>query len=244
MYITRSPFRPGRATEVLIVAHGSPSDPEPQERFVARLAERVGARTGAMVRGATLAKPGSLEAAVAGMRAPQVFPHFMTDGWFVSTHLQTRLETAGLADWVTLTPLGMSAALPELAARRLRAEMAEAELPESRTTLVVAAHGSPKDPRPARATEAFAKALKATRLFREVRAGYVDEAPSLEEVATVEGPAIVLPFFAARAGHVLMDLPEALEAAAFEGVVLPPIGTWDNVPLLICETLARAEAAP
>ena len=219
--------------ELLIVAHGSPSDPEPQERFIRRIAGRVGARTGAQVRGATLAKPGSLEAAVAEMAAPAVFPHFMTDGWFVSTNLQNRLRETGLQSWTTMTPLGMATELPALAARRLEAGMAEAGLPRGDTTLVVAAHGSPSNRKPAEASEAFAAALGETGLFREVRAGYVDEAPSLEEVARVEGPAAVLPFFAARAGHVLMDLPETLEAASFEGLVLPPIGTWDNVPLLI-----------
>lgn len=228
--------------EALIVAHGSPSDPEPQERFMRRIAERVGARCGARVVGATLAKPGALEAAVSGMEFPLVFPHFMTDGWFVSTYLQKRLMVAGLAEWKTLTPLGLDALLPRLVERRLSDELAAGSLALGETTLVVAAHGSPSNPRPAEVTFHFSEMLRQSMPFADVRVGFVDETPTLQEAASVEGPAILLPFFAARAGHVLSDLPEALRAASFGGVVLPPIGTWDEVPFLISHALAATSS--
>ena len=229
--------------EGLIVSHGSPSDPEPQEAFVADLAREVAALTGAEVRGATLAKKGALETAVRGLTRPLVFPHFMADGWFVSTNLPKRLAAAGLAEWEIARPLGMIEALPKYAMSRLLVTMTEDDLPPGETTLIVAAHGSPSDPRPARATEAFANRLRQSGAFSAVRVGYVDEEPSLEDAASVAGPAIVLPFFAARAGHVLMDLPEALEAAHYQGVVLPPIGTWSDIPVLIAENLYQPQRA-
>lgn len=243
MSSTRSPFPPAPATELLIVSHGSPSDPEPQERFIWELANKVGLASGAIVRGATLAKKGALEEAVRGLRAPLVFPHFMADGWFVSTNLQNRLGQSGLNSWTTLAPLGLTEALADLAIDRLSDHLLTAELPRGGTTLVLAAHGSPSDPRPARATERFAKRLERTGLFSEVRVGYVDEEPSLEDAAQVDGPALVLPFFAAKAGHVLMDLPEALEAAEFAGPVLDPIGTWDEIPGLVAKTLKQQDIA-
>lgn len=227
----------GRA--LIVVAHGSPSDPGPQEDFVRNLAALVAERTGAVVRGATLARAGSLEAAVEGLNSPVVYPHFMSDGWFVSTNLQRRLAGAGLTDWTTLTPLGMDPALPKLAEERLKAELVAADLLPGQATLVVAAHGSPSDPRPSQATEAFASVLARGKLFAGVKVGYVDEAPELKEAARVEGPALVLPFFAAKAGHVLSDLPEALAEAAFEGRVLDPIGTWDVIPDVIAGAFGR-----
>ena len=233
MMRSKIPFNSGNGG--LIVSHGSPSDPEPQERFIRRLAERVAARTGLDVRGATLAKDGALEAAVKGLNAPWVFPHFMTDGWFVSTNLQNRLKKTGLADWTTLTPLGLSEALPGLVMRRLQVALDEYDLPRGETALIIAAHGSPSNTRPAEVTRDFAQHLHASGLFSETRVGFVDEDPSIEEAATVTGPALLLPFFAARAGHVLMDLPDAVTAAAFAGPVLAPIGTWDAIPLLISE---------
>lgn len=206
------------------------------------LARAVSTATGVRVRGATLAAEGSLESALAGLEAPVVFPHFMADGWFVSTNLQKRLAKAGARNWTTLSPLGLDPALPPLALARLASEMARADLPRGATTLVIAAHGSPSDPRPARATERFAARLDVDGMFGEVRVGYVDEAPALAEAVNVEGPALVLPFFAARAGHVLIDLPEALQEASFEGPVLPPIGTWDEIPDLIAQALVREVA--
>ncbi len=226
---------PARPVTVL-VSHGSPSDPDPQEAFIAGMARRVEQSSGVETRGATLAKTGSLEAAVAGLDAPLIYPLFMTDGWFVSTALQNRLKASGLARWRTGLPFGMQPGLPDLTLQRLRSEMAQRQLPKRETTLVLAAHGSPSDPRPARATRAFGATLEASRLFRAVRIGFVDEAPSLEEAARVHGPALVLPFFAARAGHVLTDLPEALDSAGFEGPVLDPIGAWEDVPELIASS--------
>lgn len=207
------------------------------------MAEQVAKATGAEVRGATLAAKGALEAAVEGLSHPLVFPHFMADGWFVATNMQNRLAKAGLKDWTTLTPLGLLSDLPGLALGHLRCAMQEAGLKAGQTTLIVAAHGSPSNRRPSEVTERFAAALRAAPDFAAVHTGYVDEVPSIEEAASVEGPALVLPFFAARAGHVLMDLPEGLEAAGFDGLVLPPIGTWDEIPQLIAQHLREREAA-
>lgn len=243
MFTTRSPFLPAPATEVLIVSHGSPSDPAPQEAFVRDLAWQVAHETGAEVRGATLAADGALEAAVAGLSVPVVFPHFMADGWFVSTNLQNRLSRAGLKDWTTLAPLGLLPSLVPLARRRVVAEMATAGFVPADCTLVIAAHGSPSNPRPAQATERFARALRDGSGPGALRLGFVDEEPSLADAARVRGPALVLPFFAARSGHVLMDLPEALEEAGFTGPVLPPIGIWTEIPALISAAIRHTVAA-
>ncbi len=237
---------PVTSPAAVIVSHGSPSDPDPQEAFVAQLAAQVAELSGRKVTGATLAKNGALEARVSGLNAPLIYPLFMTDGWFVSTNLHSRLKAAGLPCWRMATPLGMDLCLPELAVRTLRQTMARHNLPRGGTTLVLAAHGSPSDRRPARATHAFGAALYTSGLFREVRTGFVDEAPSLEQAAAISGPALVLPFFAARAGHVLMDLPDALEAAGFDGPVMDPIGVWDGVAPLIANALhaaCKADAA-
>ncbi len=223
--------------DVVIVSHGSPSDPDPQEAFIRDLAARVTDVSGHQVRGATLAKKGALAAAVRGLETPLIMPHFMADGWFVSTHLQRRLQQTGLKRWHMAAPFGLNRALPAMAIQHLRAALKRHEMAPGTPALIIAAHGSPSDPRPARATYSFARAVEASDLFRGVRVGFVDEDPSLEDAARVRAPAILLPFFAARAGHVLMDLPDALAAARFEGPVLDPIGTWDAVPALIAKSL-------
>ena len=76
--------------------------------------------------------------------------------------------------------------------------------------------------------------------FDRVITGYVEEAPFLQDVAgDIDGPALCLPLFALSAGHVTGDVPEALEAAGFDGPLLPPIGAVPQVPALIARAVRR-----
>lgn len=225
------------------MAHGSPSDPAPQEAAIAALARTVAARLpGWRIMGATLAAPGVLERALeAGPTS--VYPLFMSDGWFVSRELPRRLGAAGRADIAILPPLGIDPALAALCASCAREAAAAAGFAIAETTVILAAHGSPKDPRPAAAAGNVAQSLRETGGFRAVATGFVDEAPRLADALRVEGPALCLPFFAARAGHVTGDLPEAVAEAGFRGPVLGPIGADPGVPDLIAGALRRAAAA-
>jgi sirohydrochlorin ferrochelatase len=227
----------------LIVAHGSPADPPAQEAAIAALAASVAALCAFPVAGATLAAPGALAAALA--RAPEgapvvLWPHFMSDGWFVSTLLPRRLAEASSRPVRRLPPLGRHPGLPWLALDRARAAAAAAGLEPSRTRLVLAAHGSPSDPRPAASARAIAAWVAAAGAFGAVETCFVDQAPFLAEGLAGPGPALCLPLFATRAGHVLDDLPEAVAEARFEGPVLDPIGLDPAVPALIAAALTEA----
>ena len=103
----------------LIVAHGQPSDPEPAEADLARLAAQVAALLpGWTVASATLAAPDALRRALAALGPEgRVFPLFMAGGWFTRVHLPARLAAAGAAGWQVLEPLGCDPALHDLAVR-------------------------------------------------------------------------------------------------------------------------------
>lgn len=220
-------------TDIILVSHGSPSDPDPQEAFLEDVAKRVGQGvSGARVLSATLAAEGALAAACAKTTRPVIYPWFMTNGWFVSTNLPRRLHRAGCTDFHMLPALGLEPGLPDCALAALAGR--------SEDTLVLAAHGSPSDPRPRQATFDFADALIKGGAFTAVHTGFVDEDPTIADAAQGATNAVVLPFFAAKAGHVLMDMPEALEEAAFSGPVLEPIGTWDSVADLAAQSLTVA----
>lgn len=239
---------PATDRAALIVSHGQPSDPGPQARATEALAARVGAALpGWQVLGATLAEPGALERAVATLgTAALVHPHFMADGWFVSTELPRRLAAAGAEGAQVLAPFGLNADLPNLCAERAVAAARTAGFASRETTLLLTAHGSPSDPRPARAARAILEAVAARGVFRALRIGFVDEAPAIAEAARFDGPGVCLPLFAARAGHVLSDLPAALDMAGFRGAVLAPIGADKAAPALIArsfEACAGARAA-
>ncbi len=227
----------------LIVSHGQPSAPDGPEADLADLAERVErAVPGFMVGSATLAGDGTLGRALAalGPGLVDIYPLFMSDGWFVSSHLPRRIARAWDGPVRILTPLGLDPAMPDLCLEAALEGARAAGLDPSAAHLLVAAHGSPSDPRPFAAASRIAERIAREDAFRAVTCGFVDEAPFLADAGRVDAPAICLPFFAAANGHVNEDLPEALSQAAFPGPILPPIGLRPEVPGLIASALRRA----
>ena len=221
---------------VLLVAHGSPSDPDTQEAALTALADRVDtALPGVRVRGATLAAPGCFETAVAELGAPLLYPFFMADGYFVRRILGDKAKAHGLS---VLSPFGHEPALTELIEATLIAKLASQGWAASDTTLLVAAHGSAVSQKNAETTEALTARLQKSLGFRKARSGFVEQEPFLGDVARKLGQAICLPFFALRAGHYIDDVPEALASCDFSGPVLPPFIEWSATPTLIAQSLS------
>lgn len=225
--------------DALIVAHGQPADPDPQEVALARLAARVAALCpGWRIAGATLAAPGALEAALAGLTAPLVLPFFMAEGWFTRTTLPRRLAAAG---WQgrQLPAFGSAPEMAELCAGAAAEGAAAAGIDPGTATLLLAAHGSQVARASAEGAEAMAARLRGMTPFARVVTGFIEEAPFVANVARGPGPALCLPFFALRAGHVVDDLPQALAEAGFAGPLLPPVGEHPKVPAILAAALRR-----
>ena len=232
----------------LIVAHGAPSAPKGPEAVLRGLAAATEALLpgGWAVRGATLAAPGALAATVGGLvgglaeAAPLwVYPHFMADGWFSTVELPRRLREAGAMTFDILPAFGLDPAVLRLCLRRAEEAVLAERYAPGEAALLLAAHGSPSDPRPAVAAGVAARFLTKSPMFREVCTGFVDQAPFLADAARINGPAICLPFFASRAGHVEADLPAALAAVEFPGPLLPPVGADAEAPGIIAAALGR-----
>jgi sirohydrochlorin ferrochelatase len=170
-----------------------------------------------------------------------VYPMFMADGWFTQTVLPRRLgDQAG----PILPPFGLDPRLPALADSWLRREIDAQGWTVEDTAVFVAGHGSGRSARPAEVTYAFGQALEARLSPRVLRCGFVEQPPFLAPSCDFLGPkSIALPFFAAKRGHVLDDLPEAMNAVGFTGLRLEPIGLHPEVPKLIAESLQAAAEA-
>ncbi|MCL6283934.1 cobalamin biosynthesis protein CbiX [Ruegeria sp. 2012CJ41-6] len=224
--------------DALIVAHGQPSDPEPASAALAAFARGVEAHApGLSLASATLAAPGELDAAVQTLpsHAP-VYPLFMARGWFVTEVLPRRL---GAQDLTILDPLGVDPTLPGLAAQVLSETIAQQGWAPQETTLVLAAHGSGRSRNPSAVANAFAEALKPMLDGGDIRVGFVEEPPSIEDAARGAGArAICLPFFACQGGHATEDVPQALKAAGFQGRLLPVLGELPPVKQRIAEQLS------
>lgn len=224
-------------TSAVIVAHGFPSDPGPQEAAMQALAARVGDHLpGWTMRGATLAAPGALDAALDGLDQPLVYPFFMAEGWFTGTELPRRLDGRGRV----MAPFGVEPGLTDLCARIVADTLAQHGWQAGDTALLLAAHGSQRSRTSADSAFAMADRLRARMGLRQITCGFVEEAPFLADAAKGQGQAICLPFFALRAGHVIEDIPQALEQAEFSGAVLPPLGEAAGVPALIADSLQQA----
>jgi len=240
--MTQSVHDPAGPRDAVIVAHGAPADPAPQEVVLQALAAATAPHLpqGWRVRGATLAAEGALEAALDGLTAPLIYPFFMAEGFFTGTLLPRRLAGAGATEAVQTAPFGVDPALPGLMARVALDAASQHGFTPADTALLIAAHGSKVSRTSADSTHAMVANLGPLTGFAHILAGYVEEAPFLADQARVLGHGICLPFFALEAGHVVGDIPEALEEAGFDGPILPPIGQHSDVPALIAQALIRA----
>jgi sirohydrochlorin ferrochelatase len=224
----------------IILSHGSPSTPLPQDRAMDDLAAAVMALLpGWVIRGGTLASPPSLARAFAGLESPLIYPFFMADGHLTKTLLPKRVAPVATA-LRQMPAFGSDPAVQTLAAEATREGARRAGLKPEETALLLAAHGSKIVAASRLATLALAQNLSATTSFRAITWGFIEEAPLLADAARGLGQAICLPLFTLRAGHVAHDLPTALQEAGFEGVVLPHLGAHPEVPRIIAAALARA----
>lgn len=227
-------------TRAVIVSHGQPGDPGPQQQAIEDLAARVAAcDPGCPVAGATLAMPGALAAVVDDDSL--IYPMFMAEGWFTGTELPRRLARAGAGRACLLRPFGTDPALPGLILSKAQAAAAERGWAPQDTTLLLSAHGSQRSQASFAITTALADRLAPH--FARVVTGFVEQEPFIAEAARGLERAVSLPLFALRADHVLEDLPQALDQAAFTGPRLDPIGLAPEVPALIAASLRAAYTA-
>ncbi|MGH1353458.1 MAG: CbiX/SirB N-terminal domain-containing protein [Thalassovita sp.] len=222
----------------VIVAHGSPSDPDPQERDLQALAAKVNAALPEWdIRGATLAAEGALDAAIDALNAPLIYPYFMAEGYFTGRVLAPKSKSRGLTQ---LRPFGVDPHLADCAEAELQAILLTNNWNAGDTALLVAAHGSAVSRTSANSTHAMAGTLHARMGFLRTRTGFIEEPPHVQDMARGLGQAICLPFFALNAGHMLDDMPQALGAANFTGHRLPAMIDWASTPRLIADCLERA----
>lgn len=228
-------------TQAVLVAHGQPSDPGPAAQALTDLAARVALHLpGWIVTAATLAEPGALARAT---QAPQgrAYPLFMAGGWFTRVQIPARLAEAGATGWQVLEPFGCDPALHALASATVARALSDRGIAPADTSLLLAAHGSFKSPVPSRIAARVAARIAADLGLRHAEAAFIDQSPQLSQVQDFGNNDLCLPFFAAEGGHVIEDIPAALETAGFRGRVLPPLGLAPGVPALIAAAILAGQ---
>ncbi|MEL0436247.1 CbiX/SirB N-terminal domain-containing protein [Phycobacter sp. K97] len=218
----------------ILVAHGQPSAPQPPEAALREVAHAVGTHLpGWEVRSATLACPGALEKVM--VDGAVIYPFFMARGWFTSKVLPDRLKGR---NYIMATPFGLDPDLPGVAAGMVRGAQRAAGWSEQPLSLLLAAHGSARGPKAAEAAEDFAARLRDLLPGATIEPAYVEQAPGIDEAArALPAQTLCLPFFAQSGDHVRQDIPEALAEAAFQGALLPVLGSAEGVPTLIARAI-------
>ena len=169
--------------EALIISHGQPSDPDPSEAALAKLAAKVAELLPDWrIDSATLAKPDALAAVVAGRTTGLVYPMFMAGGWFPMTELPRRMAEAGGVDWAYLPPFGLDARVQDLVVT-LAVETAAAQgRTPAQSDVLLAAHGSFRSAAPAEVAQAVANRLKRAG-FARAEAFFIDQEPRIATAA-------------------------------------------------------------
>lgn len=224
----------------VVVSHGQPGDPGPQQQVIEDLAAAVALHDpGCEVMGATLAMPGALAASC--RPDSLIYPMFMAEGWFTRSELPRRLAEAGAEGAKVMRPFGTDPALPALIVAKSHASAAARGWDAAQTTLLLTAHGSQRSQASFTITNRIADEIAPH--FARVVTGFVEQKPFIAHAARELERAVSLPFFALKAEHVLDDLPTALDAAGFTGPRLDPIGLAPEVPALIAAAIRARLAA-
>ncbi len=220
----------------VLTAHGQPSAPAPPETALAELAAHVASHLpGWEVRSATLSTPERLEHSV--QDGAVIYPFFMAKGWFTADVLPKRLTGY---DVTFADPFGLDPTLPACAAKAVIAQITKLGWSTKDTEILLAAHGSARGPRAARAAQTFAKALSPLVSGAKVSCGFVEESPTVAEASRgLSHHALCLPFFAQAGDHVRNDIPAGLEAGGFQGHCLPVVGALPGVPALIARAIQK-----
>ena len=176
-----------------------------------------------------------------------VYPLFLSDGYFTRVRLAQALADAnsdGARAISMLPPLGLDPALASLIADKATDAALAEEFALPRTSVVLLAHGSSKDPASQTATDVIAQRLDRLRWFAGVKTAFLDQHPSLAAAcARIAGPIVVVGLFAGEGLHGRQDVPRLVAAldrpdTAFAGNV----GAWPEIADIVLGAIRRRPA--
>lgn len=236
-----------RDTAVVLAAHGDRAGATPNATLLAHRDALTAISNFSAVTAGTLKGDPSLEdalaaAAASGASRILLYPFFMADGYFTGTVVPRRIADAGLAGRIQiLPPLGLDPLLAPLIHATAIAAGQSAGMEVSRARLLLVGHGSELGPASANATRAMLARVAALGGFSGFDAAFLEEPPFLDaQLAAGEAPMVVSGFFSGDGLHAGEDVPEALAATSRPAVYAGSIGTSDQIPRLILQSIEAA----
>ena len=211
-----------RNAALLIVAHGSTVNPDSSAPTLAHAAEIRLRRIFAEVECAFWKEEPSLRDAIfffdpESIREVYVVPNFISEGYFTQTVVPRELELNGRTTkrpdgqvWKYCDPVGNHPMMTDLLLRRAQ-EIAPG-IPESETTLLIAAHGTDLNENSAVAAKREAEKIRALGRYAAVLNVYMEEPPLVSDwkKLTKTRNVVVVPFFISDGLHSYEDIPRLL----------------------------------
>jgi sirohydrochlorin cobaltochelatase len=210
---------------LLIVAHGSTVNPDSSAPTLAHAAEIRRRKIFADVECAFWKEEPSLRDAIflfdpESIREVYVVPNFISEGYFTQTVVPRELELNGRTTkrpdgqvWKYCDPVGNHPMMTDLLLRRAQ-EIAPG-IPESETTLLIAAHGTDLNENSAVAAKREAEKIRALGRYAAVLNVYMEEPPLVSDwqKLTKTRNVVVVPFFISDGLHSYEDIPRLLGIA-------------------------------
>ena len=196
---------------LLLVAHGSPRHPAALTPLAAHAAALATGGEWGEVRLAVLNGQPALEPVLADWAGEQqvvVVPLFMAEGAFTRRHLPSRLDIDQRPTWRIAAPLGTAPALEQVVYERWLGVLGHA--PIGSVGLLLVAHGSATVPGAQRS--ALDVVARLGQRGVPAAAAFVEAEPHIPAALTAltTPRVLVLPWMIADAGHLQVDVREAL----------------------------------
>jgi sirohydrochlorin cobaltochelatase len=145
-----------------------------------------------------------------------------------------------------LPPLGLDPALVGVVVDRAALAARALGFPPERTTVVLIAHGSTRDPASQIASEELARRLSERRRFADVLAVFLDQSPSLGDALSGRStPVIVIGMFVGDGLHGREDVGRSVAALQRSEITFAGnVGTWPEIADLVAEAVEGQKSIP
>ncbi len=172
-----------------------------------------------------------------------IYPLFMSDGYYVRQALPAVLDREpgrclGKSQWRILRPLGLDLGLPGLISSAAKALLLNAGWQAEDSTLLLIGHGSAISDRPRQAIAKLVDRLRLSERFAAIRAAYVEESPTLDEIeACLPDKTVVIGLFTGSGQHSSVDVALRIEQGGRQWPTLASIGDLGGLADLISESV-------
>ncbi|NJO37719.1 MAG: hypothetical protein HC871_08985, partial [Rhizobiales bacterium] len=172
-------------------------------------------------------------------------PLLMADGYTLKA-MRRKLEPIAptLRSLAVAPPLGLHPGLADLIVETAADACHISGWPLADTDLLIAAHGTRRDPNSGSTAFDHVEAIHRRKIFAAVRTGFLDQTPTLAEV-TAAGRArhhIAVGLFIDRGEHGEEDIPEILAGTDPDAIYTGPVGTDPRTTALLLDQIDRVLA--